>query len=359
MKKITLISIICTFLLAGCWDERLFKNLTLVPLIGIEGEPGSLTVHYTFAAVSNGAISFSTVEGSGVSVRESRLDANRKSSELLDVSQLEVILLSTETVKSNIIDLLDSNFRTPRNRLSSRFVVVEGEMSPYLEKTEKMPLEPPDFYNKLLETAILYSVIPDIDIQRTAAIIFDDAIDLALPFVKMSETTGVPELSGLALFSEKKFTGHTLNKEESIIVQVIQKKPGKYTNFTYTWEKDGKSYPITVELGRYKKKWKFTDSKIDATYNLKLAVEEFPYDHLDEDKIRKELGEFLSSELTKDFNEVIKKIQEAKSDVIGFGRTARAFHPTLWKKGKWQDTFSEISINVKVQAEITRTGILN
>ncbi len=92
---------------------------------------------------------------------------------------------------------------------------------------------------------------------------------------------------------------------------------------------------------------------------MKFSVEEFPHDHLDDEKIRKELEEFLSNELTKDFNEVIKKIQEAKSDVIGFGRTARAFHPTLWNKGKWQDTFSEIPINVKVQADITRTGILN
>ena len=38
-------------------------------------------------------------------MRETRLDANRKTSEILDVSQLEVILLSTETVKSNIIDI--------------------------------------------------------------------------------------------------------------------------------------------------------------------------------------------------------------------------------------------------------------
>ena len=85
---------------------------------------------------------------------------------------------------------------------------------------------------------------------------------------------------------------------------------------------------------------------------MKFSVEEFPQDHLDEDKIRKELEDFLSNELTKDFNEVIKKIQEAKSDVIGFGRTARAFHPTLWKKGKWQDTFSEIPINVKVRRRL-------
>ena len=107
MKKIALISIACSFLLAGCWDERLYKELTIVPLIGVEGEPGKLTGYYTFTAVTNGSISYSTVEGSGVSTRESRFDANRKTSETLDVSQLEVLLLTTETVKSNIVDTFD------------------------------------------------------------------------------------------------------------------------------------------------------------------------------------------------------------------------------------------------------------
>ena len=335
------------------------RNLPSSRLLVYEGEPGKWTGYYTFIAVSNGSISYSTVEGSGVSIRESRLDANRKTSETLDVSQLEVILLTAETVKSNVIDTFDVFFRTPRNRLSSRFVVVEGEMAPYMEKTEKIPLELPDYYNKLLEAAISFSIIPDIDIQQAAELLFDDAIDLALPFVKMSETTGTPEVSGVALFSDKVFTGHTLDKKESTIVQVLQKKPGKYTMFTYMWEKDGKSYPITVELASYKRKWDIQDSKIDATYKMKFGVEEFAYDHLDEDKTRKELEKFLSKELTKDFNEVIKKLQDAKSDAVGFGRNVRAFHPHLWNKGKWQDTFSELDINVKVEAEITRTGILN
>jgi spore germination protein KC len=92
---------------------------------------------------------------------------------------------------------------------------------------------------------------------------------------------------------------------------------------------------------------------------MKLSVEEFSYDHLDEEKTRKEVGEFISKELTKDFNKVIKKLQEAQSDAVGFGRTVRAFHPNLWDKGKWHDTFSELDINVKVEAEITRTGILD
>ena len=88
----------------------------------------------------------------------------------LMLSQLEVILLTEETVKSNIIETFDVFFRTPRNRLSSRFVVVEGEMAPYMKKTEKIPVELPDYYIKLLETAISFSIIPDVDLQQAAVI---------------------------------------------------------------------------------------------------------------------------------------------------------------------------------------------
>ncbi|WP_342504963.1 Ger(x)C family spore germination protein [Sporosarcina sp. FSL K6-2383] len=360
MKKITLISIACSFLLAGCWDERLYKDITIVPIIGYEGEPGKWTGYFTHAVVAApDSIGFTTVEGSGVSVEEARLDANRKTSEALDPSQVLIVLLTTEAVKTNLTETFDVAYRMPSTRLSSRFVVVEGEMAPYMEKTENMGKELPDYYDENLKTAVYSSVIPDGDIQLATRLLLDEAIDLQLPYMKMSETTGTPEVAGVALFSDKVFSGHTLDAKESMTVQILKKRPGKYAMFTYEWKKDSKIYPVTVTLVTYDKKWDIQDSKINATYKMKFSVNEFAYNHLDKEKTRKEVEKFLSEELSKDFNEVIKKLQEAKSDPVGFGRTVRAFHPRLWKKGKWQDTFSELDIHVRVEAKITRTGILN
>ena len=155
-----------------------------------------------------------------------------------------------------------------------------------------------------MEAAIASSLLfRTLTSSKLLQLLFDDAIDLALPLLKCPKRQDTPEVSGVALFSDKVFTGHTLDKKESTIVQVLQKKPGKFTLFTYMWEKDGKSYPITVKLASYKKKWDIQDSKIDATYKMKFSVDEFAHDHLDEDKTRKEVEKFLSKELTKDFNE--------------------------------------------------------
>lgn len=65
----------------------------------------------------------------------------------------------------------------------------------------------------------------------------------------------------------------------------------------------------------------------------------------------------LSEKLTNEFNEVVRKMQTAKSDGIGLGRKVRAFHPELWKRGKWQDTFSEMPITVEAELRFRDAGI--
>ncbi|MBO1912156.1 hypothetical protein J4G37_46095, partial [Microvirga sp. 3-52] len=170
-----LIFIACSILLAGCWDEQLYKELTIVPLVGFEGEPGEMKGYFTKLEVTDGTASYSTVEGSGVSPRETRLDANRKTNETLSVTQLQVILLSEDTVKSDVINTFDVYLRAPTNPLSSRFAVVEGEMASYMKKNEEVAVELPQYYIDLLESAISFSIIPDTDIQQTAELQNDDA----------------------------------------------------------------------------------------------------------------------------------------------------------------------------------------
>jgi Ger(x)C family germination protein len=360
VKKTALVCLAFSFFLAGCWDERLYKEITIVPLIGYERKNEEWMGYFTHTSIdSENTVSYTTVEGSGVSIEDARLNASQKTSESLDPSQVLAVLLTKEGVSSNLVETFDVAYRMPRSRLSSKLAVVDGEMAPYMEKTEKMGLEPPNYYDKILTTAAYHSIIPNIDIQRAARFILDDGVDLDLPYLKISEMTGTPEVAGVALFSSKVFSGHVLDIKESTILQVLKKKPGKFTVFTYEWENEGVKFPVTVELDRYKKQWEIQKDKIDATYDVKLDINSFPADHLDEKNRRRELEKFLSKKLTQDFNKVMGKLQEAKSDPIGFGRVVRAFHPELWNKGDWPETFSQLEIQVKVEAKITRTGIID
>ena len=359
MRKLFFVLISC-FLLSGCWDEVLYKELTIAPLAGLDGEPGKITAYFSFPTVTEGSATYSTTEGHGLSLRAARNDAFTHTDEMLDVSQLEVFLISADAAKSDLYNYIEVLYRAPRTRLSGRVAIAEEQVSNHFEIAEKLPGNAPDFYKGLLETSIRFSIIPDYNLQLTGKLLFDEGMDVALPSIRLSKETGFPEVSGVALFNRKEFSGHYLDLKESRILTILQKKgQKKYAQFTYEWEKDDVKYPITVEYSGLKRKWNITNDKIEATYKLKFAVEEFSYSHLDKKDIVDDIEKFLSKELTKDFQKVINKLQEAKSDAVGFGQSVRAFHPRLWNKGKWQDTFSELDIKVNVEAEIVRTGILD
>ena len=359
MRNKGLILLVCLLILSGCWDEKLLKDVTIVSLVGIEGTPGDVKAEFAFPVIENESISYLTSSGTGLSLRDARGDANHRTKEALDIASVEVILIAEESAKSDLYAYLDMLYRDPRNRLSGHIAIVQGELKPYFESTENMQEDVAGYYVELLHTAVMYTYTPDISIQTTATTLFGEDMDLALPYIKIDEESKTPEIAGVALFSGKKFTGETLDVRESIILSLLKKKKGRYTRLFYYWKDDKRESPLAVEVINIKKKWKITKNEINATYDFDLNVEEFPHDSLDEEKMIKELDKFLSKELTKEFNGVVNKLQKAKSDSVGFGRTVRAFHRDLWDKGDWQETFSEIPIDVKVNAKITRTGILN
>ena len=354
-----MILLVCSLLLSGCWDENLLKDLTIVSLIGIEGQQGEVKAEFAFPAFEDQSISYLTSSGKGVSLREARTDANHRTMEELDIASVEVILVAEDTAKKDIYSYFDTLYRNPRNRLNGHIAIVEGELAPYFKPADGMQEDISTYYIELLRTSIMFTFLPDIDIQLTGTILFGNDMDLTLPYIKIEEEGGKPEIAGVALFNGRNFTGRILDKKESIILYLLKKKKGKFTRLSYLWKSGEEESPITVEVISIRKKWDITKDKIDASYEVKLSVEEFPHDSLDKKKTIKELEKFLSKEMTKEFNEVVKKLQEAKSDGVGFGRPVRAFHRDLWDRGDWHDTFADLPINVKVKTKITRTGILN
>ncbi|MFS0576372.1 Ger(x)C family spore germination protein [Sporosarcina sp. 179-K 3D1 HS] len=357
-KRRFFLFILPILLVSGCWDEEQYKDVTIVPLVGLEAQSEGVKSMYAFPIFLNGKITYAQSEGEGLSTRASRSDANHSSMEGLDLAHLEVVLLDGELAKKELYTYIDMFFRTPRHRLGSYIAIIEGEMKDYFNPTG-VEGEVSDYYPELLRTGVIFNIIPDITLQGTATLLFDDQIDLSLPYIIIEEESGAPKLNGVALFSNHRYTGKTLSSKESMLANLMRKKKGKYTRLSYMWKKGEEESPITIDVSKVKRKWDITTKKIDASYTLEVNLEEFPHDQLDKKKTISEIESFLSKEIEKEFNEVIKKTQEAKSDIVGFGRHVHAFHRELWKKGDWQETYATLPIEVKVKVKVTRTGITN
>ena len=354
---LVLILVICSLLLTGCWDEKSYRDVTNVSLYGIEGQPGKFKTMYAFPVFQDGSISYSKATGKGVSTRGAKNSTN--TSQGLDLAELEVLLVAEDSAKTDIYQYLDVLYRDPRNRLGAHMAIVEGEISPYFESGELLRDDLASYYSELIETSNRYTLTPNVDLQQTCTLLFAEDISLSLPYMKMNKEEEKPEIFGTALFHKNEFTGEVLDIKESQLLNILKNKKRKYLRLEYFWKSEGEESPLSINVLSIKKDWEISNEKIDTSYTIKLSVEEFPHDKLYNEKMIKELDDFLSKELTKDLTSVIKKMQAAKSDAVGFGRPVRAFHPELWGKGDWLDTFSELPINVKVEAKVTRTGILN
>jgi spore germination protein KC len=74
------------------------------------------------------------------------------------------------------------------------------------------------------------------------------------------------------------------------------------------------------------------------------------------------LEKTLGEEIKKEIMMALEKTQkEYSSDIFGFGTYVHKYHPQYWKNAKkdWNDIFSKLPADIKVDAEILRTGIIN
>lgn len=123
-------------LLAGCWDERLYKNASVVTLVGVDGYIGAYKGYYAYP--NTAAQQNEVIEADGISPRDVRNQANLKVEQTLDLSELSTILVSDQTVREPLYDILDIYFRDPQNPISIKIAVTEGDVKPFIELTKDL-----------------------------------------------------------------------------------------------------------------------------------------------------------------------------------------------------------------------------
>lgn len=292
------------------------------------------------------------ITGEGISPRDVRQDAEVKVEQTLDLSVLSTILISEATAENDIYQYFDLYFRDANSPITSKVGIIQGDLKPFFDVSKDKQSTAGEYYDRFISSLEENSMVIPYTLQTVCSIIFEDAQDLALPYLKMGEDNH-PKAEGLALFSGPSFTGKTLNIDQAILLNILNDSLGFSTRITYLYENS----PLTVRVNKLKRKLNISEGKIEIDIKLEFILSEFPADNLNETSKRKELEQFLSEKIEKDTNEVIKKLQEAKSDALGLGRSVRAFHPK-WFKKDWNEHFSTLEVSSKVDAEIVKTGIL-
>ncbi|WP_078431604.1 Ger(x)C family spore germination protein [Metabacillus halosaccharovorans] len=370
MKKYLYI-ILTSFVLVGCWDQHLMKDAILIRTITFDNtedekmELGVLLPTYNKSQNDSSQMNTQSIILSSVSntPREGRMKLNREIPGRLDASKNKLILFGEEFAKGDIYPPLDVIWRDPRSSLSAKLAVVKGSARNILNIKVRAESDISLNILSLITSNEVTTIIPKQSIQTLASEILDPGEDFVLPLLSFSETEGTIDITGLALFNERKVTGD-LSSEDTTLFLLLADKMGKEARFTLKVD-DDEEYDmnnyITVNVEKSDRKLKVKvnqsgDITVDLNLGLRLIVEEYPKGNVPKD--RNELNKKLSNVLSENANKIIKQLQEANCDGFGIGRQLFAFHNDVWKRKEQDKYFQEIKFITNVNAEIVQHGIV-
>lgn len=360
MRKIIVFLLLSSVFLSGCWDQRLYKELSVISVVGVDGNIGDLKAYYAYPSSSDDPTKYIVLEGVGKTAREVRINANKKTEQTMDIAELTTILVSEETAKKDLYSLLDVYYRSAESPMTAKVVITDGSTKKFLELKENFPKEIGEYYLDFIQSYEKASIYPVTNLEIAANQMFSEGRDLALPYLKTSGDKGLPEGEGIALFNGKDYTGEHLTLRESTFATLLGYKKSDIVELAYLMHKNGKDISVGFNAIRFKKKMKVTQdgSNIKVKYNIYMPIvmTEYPPDHLDQKQKRNELETFIEGRVEKDIARMFKRSQEASSDVVGIGEDIRAYHPNLWREGKWKEIYKDIKIEAKVKVKIVRSG---
>lgn len=366
-KRLIIILFIIIIILAGCWDQQLLVNKTLVNGISFDlTEEGK--IHATARALniqSKGGGQFEIedeiVEAERPTVVGVGLDMDSQIAGQIDASKAHIVIVGEELAKKGMHPYVEFFYRSKDSYLSSKVLISKGKASDILAtEKEKSPIA--FVILQTLNGAEEETAIPKETIFSVWKTIIDTGEDIILPYIERVESNKI-EVAGVALFNDDKFTGTTLPREISSLLLLLLDKFQKTSRMAIVLEPETKDRSIafaTRDLKRnFEVKVEKPGNQITCTVHIKMNIEvgSYPQDFKKELNV-KELNKELSKELTEQAKEITNTLIQADCDAFGIGRRLKSFHPDVWKKINWQEEYKNVQIEPKVTVNIIKTGNL-
>ncbi|MED1862909.1 Ger(x)C family spore germination protein [Fictibacillus nanhaiensis] len=374
MRRVKLISLFSSLLLlTGCWDQTQLNETKLVRAAGFDylkngkiRNTASIPQSVNMDA-GTGQVNNQIFYAVGNTTRQSRIKLDQKVSEKVDASKNLIVILGEKAARKDIYHILDVFYRDPKSALNARIAVAKGSASDVLsgrfEETETS-IGIGTYLNESIRSAEDASIVPVENIQTICPVMFDPGQDFGIPYL-VPEKNAV-SVNGVAVFHGYRMvgtihgaqgvlytllTGKQKNRSMSITKKISNKHKDKILNYvSIRVKKNKRTFNVNVS----------PDDKISAHIKLTMnvVITEYPRDNLTSKKKIKKIEQALSKSLTKDANNVLKKLQGMNSDAFGVGRKLIAFHNPTWKKLDWNKEYPNIDYTASIKVKVIGHGII-
>lgn len=367
-KRLIFILFIFVIILAGCWDQQLLVNKTLLNGISFDlTEEGEiLATARALNIQSKGGGQFEVVDEIVEAVRPTPaglgLDMDSQLAGQIDASKAHIVIVGEEMAKKGLHAIIELFYRNKEAYLSSKVLISKGKASDILStEKEKSPIA--FVILQTLNGAEADTIIPKETIFTVWKTVLDPGEDMVLPYVEKTGSNKI-EVAGVALFNDDKFTGTTLSREKSSLLLLLLDNLQKTNRIPLVLDPETKDRAIAFTTRNLKRtlevKVEKPGNQITCTVHIKMNIEvvSYPQDFKKPLNIKK-LNKDLSEELTKQAKEITNTLIQVDCDAFGIGRRIKSYHPDVWKKIKnWQEEYKNVQIEPKVTVNIIRTGNL-
>ncbi|WP_186331755.1 Ger(x)C family spore germination protein [Paenibacillus xylanexedens] len=373
--------ILCTSLLAGCWDREEINDIAFVIGIAVDKEGEDYRSSLQIALPGQSGASGSEGGGGGTSgdkpwfilsntartLRGTTLQGQKSLSRRIYYAHRRTILIGEELAREGVAPMLDLFTRFPLNRLSAMPVVTRGEAHKVIDTDA--PIE--KFPSEMVRELCFLNMRNPRSLKTFIDSILDEGVDPFLPIASVSDN--VPQdwkgaitnikLDGLAIFKKDKLVGMIDKAPADALIlamgeanepEVMIKAPrGKGDMFIKLNENNSSLHP------------KIVNGKVSVTIQMYakgvLVDNESDYGDRREKEILN-LNEAVHRKIKEDIEEGIRLVQKKfKADIIGIGRSIHRQLPKEWDKIKdrWEVLYPDVQVTVEPHVIIENVGIVN
>jgi len=372
MKRLRfyLILIFLLNILVGCAEPKILDRIGLVTLVGYDvGTKEKMSTTSAIREVNPEAQSnVEVITTENETSKGNRMKTNRKLSKKIMVGQMRVVLFGEELAKDDIHLYIDALLENASVSKGLYLAVVEEQVAPFLEYEYQNIEDIGQHIFRLLEQNIDQENMISSTLHETAHDLYTSGEDIFLPILKREEE--LVELSGIALFKDSKMVSK-LPPEDTFYVSLIGEQIKSGTFETILQKEDVSNnltksntehIPVAFDAISTKKELKLVNSstpEFDLSVKINARITEIHPDiNLGDPKNVAILEKAINKNLKREILRVIKHCQEVESDVFGFGEKYRSsVRGSNLTKEKWHELYKDMTVNVKVDFSILRSGV--
>ncbi|AOT71589.1 Ger(x)C family spore germination protein [Geosporobacter ferrireducens] len=369
MRKIIklLIMLLMSTSLTACWDSTGLENLLLVYGLGIDiskEDPEKYLFTIGFPTIIEEApekkMEFFT---EAPSLGKGKSNLQNKVYRKISYDNIKVIVFGEEAARKGILPHIDSMFREPLFRGTTRFAVVEDRAVELLSMEPPVSLLVSSFLFDSIQQNYESTTVPIMTLRKFSHEYYTDGIEPAMPYICYGANRREINIGCVALFQKDKMI-HTLHGDNSRGFMILRDEihRGIYSFKYKTKEEDTDEYTsINLKGGKSKIKVKLEDSKLhiyqDITINCNLA-EYTPKEIIFTKEKLKALEDYMAEEIKKDLISTIRILQkELKNDNIGYGQYVKAEYPEYFDCENWNEQFAAAIFHINTRVKIKNVGV--